>query len=78
MSDTTYKDCVKGRMKLVKDVMVEVEKVIKKYNIEPEDHHVIRHTLRTRSFYLENLWLNFFAKTVDEEFEKKVNKKGEE
>lgn len=77
MAEVRYKDCISGRMKLVRDVLESIEELVLKYKIEPEDYHLVRSMVRKRSFYLENLWLNFLARTVDERYGKKVNTEGE-
>lgn len=72
-----YKDCINGRIKLVKDILEYVEELVKKYNIHPEEYHQLRGIVRSRSFMLVNLWHRFLGYTVDAKFFKKVNPRGE-
>ena len=60
-----------------KNILEEVERIAKKYNIHPDDYNHLRSKVKSKVFRLSNVWHVFFATVVDAKFQKKVNEEGE-
>lgn len=73
----SLKDVLKGRTKMVKDILEAIEELCQKYDIVPEDYHKIRTLVRARSFYFTNLWFKYLGMKISPKYYKKINEKGE-
>lgn len=72
-----HKDVMQEHRSATKEILIVIEKVVKKYNIHPEDYHLMRKIVKSKIFRLSNVWHVFFATVHDAKFFKKVNEEGE-
>ncbi|MHA1952333.1 MAG: hypothetical protein ACW96U_00085 [Candidatus Heimdallarchaeaceae archaeon] len=73
----THKEVLVEQRAATKDILVVIEGMVEKYDIVPEDYHIMRSKIKSKIFRLSNVWHMFFATVVDAKFLKRVNEDGE-